>query len=165
MAAPASGPWRSREQAAEMVEVLQAATRMLAGVALRSLDVLGSTVSLPQFRVLAVLADLGRARSTQVARALGLDASSVTRLADRLVAAGYVARGSDPRNRIGVTLDLTDTGQDLVNQVAEWRRRELTLILGRLEPDERDALTTALRRLVEVAGEGYGAIAQNPLPL
>jgi DNA-binding MarR family transcriptional regulator len=148
-----------------MVEVLQAATRMLSGVALRSLDVLGNTVSLPQFRVLAVLGALGRARSTRVARALGLDASSVTRLADRLVAAGYVARGSDPRNRIGVTLELTDTGQDLVTQVAEWRRRELTLILGRLEPDERDTLTAALRRLVEVAGEGYGAVAQNPVPL
>ena len=40
-------------------EVLQAATRVLAGVALRSLDVLDSAVTLPQFRLLAVLADLG----------------------------------------------------------------------------------------------------------
>jgi hypothetical protein len=37
-------------------EVLQAATRVLAGVALRSLDVLDSAVTLPQFRLLAVLA-------------------------------------------------------------------------------------------------------------
>ena len=65
----------------ETVEVLQAATRVLAGVALRSLDVLGGTVTLPQFRMLAVLADLGRARSVQVARALGLEASTVTRVA------------------------------------------------------------------------------------
>ena len=43
-------------------EVLQAATRVLAGVALRSLDVLDSAVTLPQFRLLAVLADLGPAR-------------------------------------------------------------------------------------------------------
>ena len=42
-------------------EVLQAATRVLAGVALRSLDVLDSAVTLPQFRLLAVLADLGPA--------------------------------------------------------------------------------------------------------
>src|ERR1700761_2134044 len=40
-------------------EVLQAATRLLAGVALRSLDVLDAAVTLPQFRLLAVLADLG----------------------------------------------------------------------------------------------------------
>ena len=49
-------------------------------------------MTLPQFRMLAVLADLGRARSVQVARALGLQASTVTRLADRMVAAGYVSR-------------------------------------------------------------------------
>ena len=44
-------------------DVLQAATRVLAGVALRSLDVLDSAVTLPQFRLLAVLADLGPAPS------------------------------------------------------------------------------------------------------
>ena len=60
----------------------------------------------------------GAARSTQVARALGLDGSTVTRLADRLVAAGYVIRGSDLGNRTVVTLELTDTGRDLVTQVA-----------------------------------------------
>jgi DNA-binding MarR family transcriptional regulator len=165
MAAPARGCELPGGQTAEMVEVLQAATRVLAGVALRSLDVLDGTVSLPQFRVLAVLDDLGSARSTQVARALGLDGSTVTRLADRLVGAGYVVRGSDPGNRTVVTLELTDAGRDLVTQVAERRRQELTRILGRLECDERDTLTAVMRRLVEVAGEGYGAIARAPVPL
>jgi hypothetical protein len=46
------------ELAPGTAEVLQAATRVLAGVALRSLDVLDSAVTLPQFRLLAVLADL-----------------------------------------------------------------------------------------------------------
>jgi hypothetical protein len=81
MATPATGEQLPAGQAAGMAEVLQAATRVLAGVALGSLDVLDGTVSLPQFRVLAVLADLGRSRSAQVADALGLDASTVTRLA------------------------------------------------------------------------------------
>lgn len=62
-------------------EVLQAATRVLAGVALRSLDALDSAVTLPQLRLLAVLADLGPVPSGQVARTLGLDRSTVTRLA------------------------------------------------------------------------------------
>lgn len=148
-----------------MVQVLQAATRVLAGVALRSLDVLDGTVSLPQFRVLAVLADLGCSRSVQVADGLGLDASTVTRLADRLVAAGYIVRGSDPGNRTVVTLELTDAGRDLVIQVVEWRRRELTRILGQLAPADRDTLTAALRQLIEAAGEGYGATRQGPVPL
>jgi len=115
--------------------------------------------------VLAVLGDLGRAPSTQVARALGLDASTVTRLTDRLVAAGYVVRGSDPGNRKLVTLELTNTGRELVTQVSGWRREELTRILGRLASDERVILTDSLQRLIEAAGEGYGAIALGPVPL
>src|ERR1700761_1130313 len=94
-------------------EVLQAATRMLAGVALRSLDSLGTAVTLPQFRLLAVLADLGPVPSGQAARALGLGPSTVTRLADRMVAAGHVTRGTDPRHRGVVTLALTASGRDL----------------------------------------------------
>jgi DNA-binding MarR family transcriptional regulator len=152
-------------QTAEMVAVLQAATRVLAGVALRSVDVLGGAVSLSQFRVLAVLGDLGCARSTQVARALGLEASTVTRLADRLVAAGHVVRGSEPGNRSVVTLELTASGRDLVTQVAQWRRQELTRILGQLAPRDRRTLTAVLRRLVEAAGEGYGPIPHGPVPL
>jgi DNA-binding MarR family transcriptional regulator len=111
--------------APETLAALQAATRVLAGVALRSLDVLDGAVTLPQFRMLAVLADLGRARSVQVARALGLEASTVTRLADRMVAAGYVSRGGEPRHRGVVTLELTGSGKDLVGRVAAWRGQEL----------------------------------------
>jgi len=150
---------------AEQVAVLQDATRVLTGVALRSLTVLGGAVTLAQFRVLAVLADLGRARSAQVARALGLDASTVTRLADRLVAAGHVIRGSDPAHRSVVTLDITGSGQQLVAQVAAARERELGRLLDSLPPDRREAIIVALRQLVQAAGEGYGVPAERAVPL
>jgi len=148
-----------------MVEALQAATRVLAGVALRSLDGLDEAVTLPQFRVLAVLADLGRARSGQVARALGLQASTVTRLADRLVATGHITRGSDPSHRGVVTLALTRDGQDLVDQVQDWRHRELSRFLSSLTPADREAATRALRQLVAAAGEGYGPVRLRLVPL
>src|SRR6201986_1618488 len=95
-------------------EVLQAATRVLAGVALRSLDALHSAVTLPQFRLLAVLADLGPVPSGLAARTLGLAPSTVTRLAARMVAAGHVPRGRDPQHRGVVILELTASGRDLV---------------------------------------------------
>jgi DNA-binding MarR family transcriptional regulator len=147
------------------VEVLQQATRLLAGVALRSVEVLHGRVTLPQYRVLAVLADLGEARSGRVADALGLDASTVTRLVDRLAAAGHVSRSSDPTNRSAVTLQLTPSGRDLVAQVVGWRLRELTRILLCLKPADRVSLTDSLALLVDVAGEGYGARAVHRLPI
>jgi DNA-binding MarR family transcriptional regulator len=146
------------------VAALQQATRILTGVALRSVDVLDGAVSLPQLRLLAVLADLGQARSARVADALGLEPSTVTRLADRLVAAGHVSRAMDPSNRSAVLLELTTSGRRLVADVAAWRQAELRRILLRLDHEERAALTAAVRRLVEAAGEGYGA-PRGPVPL
>ena len=146
-------------------EVLQAATRVLAGVALRSLDVLDSAVTLPQLRLLTVLADLGPAPSGRAARALGLDPSTVTRLAGRMVLAGHVARGADPRHRGVVTLDLTASGRDLVAAADAWRRHELARIMARLAPPERAAVTAALGLLVGAAGDDFGISANPPVPL
>jgi DNA-binding MarR family transcriptional regulator len=166
MRAPASNdPADDPPEFKAEVEVLQAATRVLAGVALQSVDALDGAVSLPQLRLLAVLADLGPARSGQVARTLGLEASTVTRLADRMVAAGHVRRGSDPGHRGVVTLELTASGRRRVASVAAWRHRELARILGRLSPEDRAAVTGALRLLVEAAGEGHGVIPRPLVPL
>jgi DNA-binding MarR family transcriptional regulator len=161
-----SSPHRvETELAPQTVETLQAATRVLAGVALRSLEVLDGAVTLPQFRMLAVLADLGRARSGQVARALGLEASTVTRLAGRLVRDGYVVRGREPAHRGVVTLELTAAGWDLVSQVAAWRERELARILHQIPPAGRAQVTSALQQLIDAAGEGYGMISRSLVPV
>jgi len=153
------------ELAPGTLEVLQAVTRVLAGVALRSLDVLHSAVTLPQFRLLAVLADLGPVPSGRAARTLGLDPSTVTRLADRMVAAGHVTRGADPRHRGVVTLELTASGRGLVAASDEWRRQELARIMARLAPRQRAAVTDALGLLVTAAGDDYGISANRPVPL
>ncbi|MGD0560893.1 MAG: MarR family transcriptional regulator [Streptosporangiaceae bacterium] len=162
-------PAQDHDQVPELdpraAQVLQAATRMLAGVALRSTDALDAGVTLPQFRLLAVLADLGPAPSGQAATALGLDRSTITRLADRLVAAGYVTRGSDPGHRGVVTLDLTPDGRDLTERAAAWRRHELARIMARLPGPDRAAVTDALGLLVAAAGDDYGVTALSPIPL
>ena len=148
----------------EQLAVLQAATRVLTGVAIRSLDVLDGAVTLAQFRLLAVLAGLGRARSAQAAATLGPDASTVTRLADRLVSTGHVQRGRDARHRSVVTLELTASGQRLVSLVAARRQRELGRILDLLPAAARAQVTAALQQFVTAAGEGYGLPAGRPFP-
>jgi len=153
--------YRGTELAPDALEILQAATRVLAGVALRSLDVLDGAVTLPQFRILAVLADFGRARSAQLAQALGTEALTVTRFADRMIAAGYVSRDDEAGHRDAATLELSASGQDLVGQVTTWRERELARICRQLPLAERTILAHALRQLVEAAGEGYGAISPS----
>ena len=92
------------ELAPQTVEVLQAATRVLAGVAPRSVEVLdgcGDPAAVPDARC------PGRSLAGPV-RPDGpgtvLEAPMVTRLAGRLSAAGHVTRGSEPGHRRVVTL-------------------------------------------------------------
>jgi len=148
---------------AEALQLLQSATRMLTGVALRSLEVLDGAVTLSQFRMLAVLADLGPARSARVAEALGLEPSTVTRVADRLVAAGHVTRGGEPGHRGVVTLALSASGHHLVRKVATWRQQELARMLGQLTAADQALVTAALRQLLAV-GEGYGVVSRTLVP-
>ena len=69
--------------------------------------------------------------SGQAAKTLGLDPSTVTRLADRMVSAGHVTRGASPQHRGVVTLELTASGRDLVAAADAWRRHELARIMAR----------------------------------
>jgi DNA-binding MarR family transcriptional regulator len=138
------------------------ATRDLVGLALRSLE--DQDVSLAQLRLLLVLDELGRSSSTRCAQALGVAGSSVTRLADRLDASGHLARGADPSNRSVVTLELTDAGRRVVQQVVAHRRRALTTVLDRLDSAERRACAAVLRRLHEMLADTTDATSDR-LPL
>ena len=147
------------------VEAFQTAARDLVGVALRSLEALDGEVTLPQFRLLLTMNELGRAPSSQVAQALGLGASSVTRLADRLLASGHLLRGTDPAHRSVVTLELSGRGRELVARVLASRQQELERILGRLAPEQRAAAAAGLRALHRVVGDVYTRGPLGPVPL
>jgi len=147
------------------IQAFQTAARDLIGVALRSLEILEGEVSLPQFRLLVTLGDLGCCASSKVAHALGLGASSVTRLADRLAASGHLVRGRDARHRGVVTLELTESGHRLVDQVLAWRERELARILALLEPGQREATAAGLRAFHTALGDGYTAELHGPVLL
>jgi DNA-binding MarR family transcriptional regulator len=150
---------------ADEVQAFQRAARDLVGVALHSLEAVGDAVSLPQMRMLLALDDLGRCPSSTVAKTLGMGASSVTRLADRLLASGHVLRGADPLNRSVVTLELSPTGHALVEQVLRWREQELTRILSRIDPALRAATADGLDAVHQVVGEAYAAELPGPVPL
>lgn len=136
------------DSTARELAAIQLATSDLVGVALRSVEDL--EVSLPQFRLLRVLDDLGEASATRCAQVLSVGGSSITRLVDRLDASGHLVRRPDATNRSAVVLALTDEGRRLVRKVQTRRRRELKKALDRLSPDERAQCIAVLERLHEV---------------
>lgn len=141
----------------------EVATRDLVGVALHSVEGVG--VSVPQFRLLLVLQEMGRSTSTQCSRALGVAGSSVTRLADRLHASGHLVRGTDPDNRSVVTLELTDAGRRAVDEVTSRRREALGAVLDPLDPQERAACAAVLAEIHEALPRAVVAEPRDRLPL
>ena len=147
------------------VAALELMTRALVGLTLQSLSVLDGTVSLPQFRLLLVLSSLGRVPSSRLAASLGMTASSVTRLADRLESAGLLARGSDAKSRSIVTVEVTPAGLGLVARVVERRHVLLAAVLDRMEPRDRAAAARAARQFAGLAADAAQLSLTGPLPL
>jgi DNA-binding MarR family transcriptional regulator len=147
------------------VAALELMTRALVGLTMRSLDVLEGAVTVPQFRLLLVLEELGQVPSSRLAAKLGTLASSVTRLADRLEAAGLLVRGHVPGNRSIVTVEVAPAGRDLVARVVARRHVLLAEVLDRMAPAERATAARAARLFAELAADAGTALAVGPLPL
>jgi DNA-binding MarR family transcriptional regulator len=147
------------------VAALELLTRALVGITLQSMEILGDEVSLPQFRLLLVASGLGRVPSSRIAAAAMMTPSSVTRLADKLVAAGLLERGADPRSRSIVTVEVTPAGLELVTRVVRRRHELLAAALGRMSPGDRETAARVAREFTGHAADAAALGAAGPLPL
>jgi DNA-binding MarR family transcriptional regulator len=147
------------------VAELEMLTRALVGITLESLEVLGGEVSLPQFRLLLAASALGRVPSSRLAEAAGVPASSVTRLADRLEAAGLLARGDDARSRSIVTVESTAAGRALVARVVARRHELIAAVLDRMSPGERASVARAAALFTALSADAAERGGSGPLPL
>ncbi|HVV23855.1 MAG TPA: MarR family winged helix-turn-helix transcriptional regulator [Pseudonocardiaceae bacterium] len=147
------------------VAALEALTRVLVAIAWDSAHAAPVGVTFPQVRLLLMLEALGEVPSSRLAAALGVNASSVTRLADKLEARGCVARGADPHNRSVVTLTVTETGRQVVAHVLHRRHAALGTLLGELTPTRRRKVADAARELVAAAAGTAMPGSTGPGPL
>lgn len=138
---------------ASATEATLTASRALLGAVARSVTGALESVTLPQFRVLIVLATSGPLRTGILAERIGAQQSTFTRSLDRMVAGGWVARAASPDSRREILITLTSTGRALVDEVTERRRREIATILGRLSAADQAAVESALSLFSAAAGE------------
>ncbi|MET7644948.1 MarR family transcriptional regulator [Streptomyces sp. NPDC005426] len=129
------------------------ASRLLVAVSARSLATVEDRVTLPQFRLLVVLATHGDAKLVSLAERLGVNPSTAMRMVDRLIAAGLAERQLNPANRRETSLRVTPEGSRLVEDVTSARRREVAAIVERLAPEQCTALIEALTAFTAAGGE------------
>jgi DNA-binding MarR family transcriptional regulator len=135
------------------VESVIAATRVLVAVTAESVARVEDEVSLPQLRVLVMVASRPGMNLGGIATALGVHPSNATRAVDRLVGAGLLDRRDDPTDRRNLQLELTPAGRELVGRVMDDRRSAIARILERMPASRRRALVPVLRSFAQAAGE------------
>lgn len=147
------------------VAAFERLTQALVGITAQSLDALDGAVTVSQFRLLRTLDGLGRVPSSTLATALGTAASSVTRLVDKLAAAGYVTRGGVPQSRSIVTVEVTAAGREVIDAVLERRHALLAAVLDTMGDEERAHATSAAEHFALLAGDAVAAGANGPVAL
>ena len=137
----------------EIVDSVLRASRALVAVAARSLAAAGDDVTLPQYRVLVLLAARGPQRALDLADHLAVTQSTVTRMCDRLERKGLITRDRPRDNRRVVITTITASGGQLVDEVTRRRRAQIRSILRRMDTADRAALAQVLRSFADAAGE------------
>lgn len=150
------------DQLSAVTSAVLTGTRLLVGIAARSLGAVAGQVTLSQFRMLVVLATLGETKLVTMAELLGVNPSTAMRMADRLAAADLVVREVNPLNRRESLMRLTPEGRQVVDEVTARRRDEIAAIVARMSPEQCRALVAAMNAFNEAAGEPPG---EGPHPM
>ncbi len=143
-------PQNIDEDLDQVLDAVVAGSRVLVGIATRSLQATAKDVTLPQCRALVTMAQLGPSSLVAVADALRVNPSTAKRMCDRLIAKGLVDRVTASG---GVCLALTRPGRDVVRHITKARRDELRQVVGQLSKAERVELVRCMEAFRRAGGE------------
>ena len=139
---------RRPEAVATDLELAEAGLSVLLEAWQRAIEELGAMLPPAQVRALLIVAAGDSLNVTGLARMLGASPSATSRLCDRLVAAGLVARVPAVASRREILLQLTESGQRLATWIRDQRRTALVRVLETISPGGRADLARGLSDLV-----------------
>lgn len=105
-------------------------------------------ITAAQAKVLFMIAYRGQSRGCDIGHYLGVDASTVTRMLDRLEKKGLTVRIPSPEDRRATLIDLTDEGYAIISQSMPLAQNALAELTRGLEPDEFAMLKQLLRKVL-----------------
>jgi DNA-binding MarR family transcriptional regulator len=131
--------------AAHVTELLEAAWG-------RAQETITEDVPSPsQLRALLVIDEHGATNLRTLCEALGSAPPSVSRLCDRMEAAGLIERALSEASRREVQLRLSTHGRNVLARLRENRARELAAVLSTMAPADVRALARGLRAFEHAA--------------
>jgi DNA-binding MarR family transcriptional regulator len=136
----------------DLADGILAASRLLVRLSADTLRASAPEVNLSEFGVLVILSENGPQRLVDIAAALDVTSTTVTRLADQLAEHGFVERVRDGRDRREVYLSIAAAGRDLVRTVSSQRRRFVTSVLREFPERDQAVALRLISRLIASAG-------------
>lgn len=143
----------------DQVNAVLVATQALVGVAAQGVSAVEDRVTLPQLRVLMLVATRDRLNLGDLAKAMQVHPSNASRACDRLVEAGLLSRRESTLDRRNLILELTGNGQALIDELIDHRRMVVATILGRLPESRRRTLSSAMLSFAQAADETHASSA------
>lgn len=104
-------------------------------------------VTLPEWRVLSIIALLGTTSARDISRALATDKAWVGLTVQKLEQRGFLKRASDRQDGRRTLVNLTREGRDVHDAIMANARRRQRRLLGTLGDDGAEKLFASLDRL------------------
>lgn len=111
------------------------------------------SVTLPQWRVLAIVNRYGPQNLKAIAHWMGVHPSTATRACDALVAAELLYRREDAVDRRRIVLTLSENGQELVDSLLHERRRAIAGVLREMPAARRSRVAEVMQEFAEAVGD------------
>ncbi|MBB5871802.1 DNA-binding MarR family transcriptional regulator [Allocatelliglobosispora scoriae] len=101
-------------------------------------------LTMPQLKVMLILATKGGAGGQELVGVLGVTLATMTGIVDRLVAADLVTRREDPQDRRVRRVELTESGRQLIDKLVDAGTEHQRRLLLRLDIDELQTVERAM---------------------
>jgi DNA-binding MarR family transcriptional regulator len=87
--------------------------------------------------------------SNELSKSMGLSASRVSRVVDKLVVNGYLDRNTDSSDRRAITLCLTSKGREIKSRIDQERLKCEEQLLRVIPSDEAEKLREIIGKIIE----------------
>jgi MarR family transcriptional regulator, organic hydroperoxide resistance regulator len=108
-------------------------------------------MTIAQLKSMFFIAAKGKTNFKKLADALGVTPPNITGIIDRLVEQGLVSRTENAEDRRIMLLQVTEKGQELVDNLQENKYHKMRNLMTNMSEDELKAMMTGLKGILKAA--------------
>lgn len=158
---------KKRNTPVEIEQSILLASKIMVNILAESLIHEGvEDITVPRFRILDMVYN-GTTTPVELARMLDISPPSISEMLEKLESKGLLARLVDTTDRRKIELALSETGQNMVEKVNDYRASYLKRILKKMGPEPamqlRESLTNFNLNYAKLKNSQVGGLAKRDI--